>query len=54
MPHPSDSENFTDLSGITTSSTPDDNPYNALLEACNNDPVRQHFSVILLRPYLSH
>ena len=43
MSHPSDPKNFTDLSGLPTPVSSDSNPYNALIDACNDDPVSQPF-----------
>ena len=37
MPRGTDDNVFTDLSGTSNSTT--DNPYDALLEACNHEPV---------------
>ena len=43
MPRGTDDNVFTDLSGTSNSTT--DNPYDALLEACNHEPVITHSNV---------
>ena len=46
MPRGTDDNVFSDLSGTSNSTT--DNPYDALLEACNHEPVSTHSNVLVV------